>query len=101
MFVMDEQGRTAPRKLLAVPGWIKRDDGTLLQCTLQDISEGGLCIRGEHLDNIPDEFLLLLSENGAVRRRCKSVWRRQKELGARFVFLLERVCLRQKRIRRF
>jgi hypothetical protein len=32
----------------------------------------------------PDNFMLFLSNNGAVRRACRVVWRNERQIGVKF-----------------
>ena len=54
-------------------------------CLVLDISDAGVRLNAEGLD-VPDEFVLLLSNDGVVREStCKVAWRRGDEVGAKFV----------------
>ena len=54
-------------------------------CLVIDISDGGVRLNAEGLD-VPDEFVLLLSNDGVVREStCKVAWRCGDEVGAKFV----------------
>jgi hypothetical protein len=54
-------------------------------CTVVDMSDGGVRLNVEGL-NVPDEFMLLISNKGKVEERAyKVVWRFGNELGAQFV----------------
>ena len=54
-------------------------------CTVVDISDGGVRLNVEGLD-VPDDFVLLISNKGKVEERAyKVVWRFGNELGAQFV----------------
>ena len=54
-------------------------------CSIVDISDGGVRLNVEGLD-VPDEFVLLISDKGKVEERAyKVVWRFGNELGAQFV----------------
>ena len=54
-------------------------------CTVVDISDGGVRLNVEGL-NVPDEFMLLISNKGKVEERAyKVIWRFGNELGAQFV----------------
>ena len=75
----------ASQKFVSCPGWVRRDDGLLLEYLLEDISDQGVCILGEHIKLIPDAFILFFSENGSVNRRCQTVWRTTRALGAAFL----------------
>jgi hypothetical protein len=54
-------------------------------CTVVDISDGGVRLNVEGLA-VPDEFVLLISNKGKVEESAyKVVWRFGNELGAQFV----------------
>jgi hypothetical protein len=54
-------------------------------CLVIDISDGGVRLNAEGLD-VPDEFVLLLSNDGVVREStCKVAWRCGDEVDATFV----------------
>jgi hypothetical protein len=54
-------------------------------CSVVDISDGGVRLNVEGL-NVPDEFMLLISNKGKVEERAyKVIWRFGNELGAQFV----------------
>jgi PilZ domain len=52
---------------------------------LLDISEGGVKLQITEPTLVPEEFILLLSRFGSVRRRCRVVWRSDDQLGAKFL----------------
>ena len=60
--------------------------GTSAQdCLVINISDGGVRLKAEGLD-VPDEFVLLLSNDGVVQEStCKVAWRCGDEIGAKFV----------------
>lgn len=51
-------------------------------CTITDISDGGVKVVAEFLD-VPSEFTIILSEGRP--RQCKLAWRIGCEFGAQFV----------------
>jgi hypothetical protein len=51
-------------------------------CIVRDMSHTGACILVDPTVELPPEFLLLLSRN--VSRRCKLVWRKERQVGVRF-----------------
>ncbi len=51
-------------------------------CIVYDMSQTGARILIDPATELPPEFLLLLSRN--VTRRCKLVWRKEREAGVRF-----------------
>jgi hypothetical protein len=53
-------------------------------CMISDISDRGARLFAENV-GIPDQFDLLISDNGRdLRRQCKVVWRLGYELGVQF-----------------
>jgi hypothetical protein len=68
------------------PGKIKLAAGARpCDCLVIDMSDGGVRLNVEGL-NVPDEFVLLISNKGKVEERAyKVVWRFGNELGAEFV----------------
>lgn len=50
-------------------------------CTVVDISDGGMRLVAEYLD-IPNEFIVLLPD---ARRQCRLAWRIGCEFGAEFI----------------
>ena len=51
-------------------------------CTITDISSGGVKVIAEHLD-VPSEFTIFMSEGRP--RQCRLAWRIGHEFGAQFV----------------
>jgi hypothetical protein len=51
-------------------------------CTVTDVSQGGVKVIAEYLD-IPPEFTIILSTGGP--RQCRLAWRIGCELGAQFI----------------
>src|SRR3984885_11156750 len=67
-----------------------RDDTLARDCLVINISKGGVRLNVEGLD-VPDEFVLLLSNDGIVQEStCKVAWRFGNEVGAKFVDVVER-----------
>jgi hypothetical protein len=63
--------------------WLVLENGERCDRALSDISHIGARINTDS-DAIPDDFLLLLAKNGSARRRCRVIWRKPRELGAKF-----------------
>ena len=51
-------------------------------CTITDVSEGGVKVVAEYVD-IPPEFTIILSEGRP--RQCRLAWRIGFEFGAQFI----------------
>jgi PilZ domain len=69
--------------------WVIFDDGKRSKCTWSNISGGGACITVPDAEIIPDSFVMLLSENGSPRRRCRVIWRKPRQLGVKFETYLD------------
>ena len=78
--------RREARQRYCRPGKIKLAAGARpCDCTVVDMSDGGVRLNVEGL-NVPDEFVLLISNKGKVEESAyKVVWRFGNELGAQFV----------------
>jgi hypothetical protein len=64
--------------------WLALEGDVLHGCAISDISETGARIDVEDSDTLPDTFVLLLSGNGAARRKCRVVWRQPRQIGVTF-----------------
>jgi hypothetical protein len=64
--------------------WLVLESGERCECALSDISHIGARVNTPDSDVIPDNFMLLLAENGTARRRCRVIWRKPRELGVKF-----------------
>jgi hypothetical protein len=68
-----------------IPAMIQIRDGMPLQsCTVLDVSPQGGRIRVETGVSIPNNFVLLFTKSGSVRRDCRVVWRQNGYLGVEF-----------------
>ena len=68
--------------LLALVTW-----PTPVQCTIVDVSTTGARLTTERVDLLPDEFDLALKET--LLRRCQVVWRRDNQVGIKFVSIVD------------
>ena len=55
------------------------------RCVTVDMSEGGARLRKLEPTEMPDNFDLVLTRSGTVRRPCRTVWRSDMEMGVRFI----------------
>ncbi|HXX07027.1 MAG TPA: PilZ domain-containing protein [Pseudolabrys sp.] len=76
--------RKTKRHRMTRDAWVTLEDGTRSKCTWSNISGGGACITVPDAEGIPNSFVMLLSENGSARRRCRVIWRKPQELGIKF-----------------
>ncbi len=62
------------------------DGSASTSCEILDISDGGARLRPLMCapEALPEEFTLLLSACGKVRRNCLVMWRSADELGVQF-----------------
>jgi PilZ domain len=83
---MSSDKRKFPRKKINTVGFLYTTEGWPLgECRIKDISTGGARLAHGLSDEIPAELLLSLSRDGRVRRRCEVRWRKEKEIGVRFL----------------
>ena len=75
--------RKSERRVCRSFAKIQFGTGTLPRdCTITDISDGGVKVIAEHLD-VPSEFTIILSQGRP--RQCRLAWRVGYEFGAQFV----------------
>jgi len=60
------------------------ESGTVVPCSIADISETGARIVLESDTMLPDRFVLLLTATGEARRYCHVVWRSGTAVGVTF-----------------
>jgi hypothetical protein len=64
---------------------VQADGSALGICLLFDVSATGARLKVETSVTLPDQFILLLSHNGQLRRRCKMAWRSGSAVGVQFI----------------
>jgi hypothetical protein len=80
-----EERRHGPRRsLLCIPQITSVDGTEHWDCTLVDISAGGVRLKLDHPEAVPGEFRLSLTNSRRLWRRCRVVWRTNAEIGARY-----------------
>jgi len=57
----------------------------LLHCVIDDLWESGARITLAIDSKLPKEFVLVLSAQGAARRRCRALWRDELKLSVEFL----------------
>jgi hypothetical protein len=75
----ERRAATMAAYLYSVDGW------PLGEGKLKDISRSGAKLVHELAEEMPREFLLSLSRNGQVRRRCHVMWQKDDQVGVCFV----------------
>jgi hypothetical protein len=84
---MGAQHRKFARRKVEQAVLMMSDKGSIIgPCTMLDVSEGGARLKlGSDLA-VPEHFILLLSKiDGRLKRHCLVAWRKEKQLGVRFV----------------
>jgi hypothetical protein len=80
-----DDARRAPRRRLLKAGTAAFNDRHVtLSVTVRDISATGARLRSEGTMGIPDTFVLIIELDG-MEADCRVVWRRDHELGVRFL----------------
>jgi len=64
---------------------VQADGSALGNCLMADVSATGARLEVEASEALPDQFILLLSRDGKVRRQCSVAWRSNNSVGIRFV----------------
>ena len=82
--VMSREKRKHPRRPLDRAAWVRLADGSTISCKIRDISEGGARLSGGGVHDVPDHFVLSLSIDHKVSRRCRVVRRTDYEIGVQF-----------------
>jgi len=79
--------RRNPRRFINQPAVLKTIDNLSLlgQGTILDISEGGARVQVEAPAEVPDSFVLVLSEHAQTFRLCQVRWRSAAEIGIEFM----------------
>ena len=57
--------------------------GSMIHCTVQNITSSGACLKLANTYGMPETFELTF-EQGRTRRACRVVWRTNEELGVAF-----------------
>lgn len=81
---MSNESRHSKRQAIEYPAQIEAEGGVRLPCRLRDVSKSGARILVQSTKGIPDDFVLLLAQEGAARRFCHVAWRTERELGVKF-----------------
>jgi hypothetical protein len=82
---MTEQKRRAKRQPVMVDGMVYAISGVrIAPCRLRNVSETGAQIELQRETVLPASFLLTLSVNGQVQRRCSLVWQFSTVAGVKF-----------------
>jgi hypothetical protein len=82
---MLSEKRRNSRKSFDRRAWIELGDGTpVIGCVLGNLSETGAKFFISATRELPKEFVLRLTPNGSVARKCRIAWRKDREVGVAF-----------------
>ncbi len=83
---MRTESRKSTRRFVRQSARLICADGSALgTCLMIDMSGIGARLKIDASDALPDEFILLLSYNGKLRRECAVAWRSGNAVGVRFL----------------
>ena len=82
---MSSNRRTSVRHTIGYGATIVAPDGAWARkCRVLDISQSGAKLALEDVGELPKNFILMLSERGGPKRRCRLVWRTDDQMGVQF-----------------
>jgi PilZ domain len=82
---MQNDHRTARRKFMSAPAVICKDTGAVISaCAVLDVSETGMRIRLAKAAALTGKITVVLSKDGAVRRKGRVVWQTGRSAGIQF-----------------
>ena len=84
---MGAENRKFPRRRVEQSVLMTADNGSIIgQCTMLDVSAGGARLKLDGDLTVPEHFTLFLSKvDGRLKRQCVVAWRKDKQMGVRFV----------------
>jgi hypothetical protein len=88
---MKVENRVSRRRIVCQPAVVLDRNGSIFcECAMMDVSATGAKLvlsaaESPEKMKTPSEFILLLSHNGRVRRRCMVSWRSDNAIGVRFI----------------
>jgi len=78
-----EEKRRFQRTEIDEPAWVS-SQGSVMSCTIRNISPEGAAIDVENPAFVPAQFRLVMAKDSSIRE-CKVIWIRQKRIGLAFV----------------
>ncbi len=81
---MIKEKRRAKRQPLRYTAWVALTAEQRHGCVVSDVSDTGTRIDVQDSKILPDNFVLMLTSNGAARRYCRVVWRKPTQVGVKF-----------------
>jgi hypothetical protein len=82
---MQSNRRKAVRRVIGYGAKVVASDGSWNRdCRVLDVSQTGAKLAFEKATELPEDFILVLSQQGNAMRRCRVVWAAGREMGVRF-----------------
>jgi hypothetical protein len=82
---MSSNRRRSVRRAIGYGATIVAPDGAWTRkCRVVDISQSGAKLALEQSGELPQDFVLMLSERGGPNRRCHVVWVTNEQVGVEF-----------------
>jgi hypothetical protein len=83
---MRPEYRKSARRYVRTGARMAGADGSALgRCLILDLSGTGARLETNASKALPDEFILLLSHDGRLHRKCAVAWRSETAIGVRFL----------------
>jgi PilZ domain len=78
-----EEKRRYQRSEIDEPAYVSAA-GSVMSCTVRNISPEGAAIDVENPAFVPEQFRLVMAKDSSIRE-CKVIWIREKRIGLAFV----------------
>jgi hypothetical protein len=83
---MPRDNRKKLRRRVTTSGYVYTLDGWPVgECKTLDVSDTGAKLLWASDEEVPPEFILSLSPDGMIRRRCQVKWHEGQQIGVQFV----------------
>jgi hypothetical protein len=89
---MGADKRKSRRQPLDRRAWLHAEENgaLIVECTIINMSETGAKLVLKGAADLPEQFILRLSADGRVARKCRIAWESGSEMGVQFVARLVR-----------
>ena len=70
-----KESRRSPRRPVVHGAWIfQGGSAPTVPCVMVDLSDAGARLKVDAQAVLPPQFILVMSRDGKLNRRCKAVW---------------------------
>lgn len=73
-----------PRRRRQIKAWISGEGISNLECSVYDISGGGMMLVSKFADKIPNSFTVRFNATSPNNGPCRVVWRKASSIGVKF-----------------